>query len=106
LAVLLNLGLNAILPDLLPDPEQIEAIVGTSMAVVLFSPLFFSGGQACMQHLALRLVLWRSGAIPRDYAAFLKYTSELRLTRQTGGEFRFFHDLLREHFAQSPPPAP
>ncbi|MDB9528106.1 hypothetical protein PN498_19080 [Oscillatoria sp. CS-180] len=67
----------------------------------LLTPFYYSGGFALMQHLALRLVLWRSGAIPRDYAAFLKYTSELRLTRQTGGEFRFFHDLLREHFAQS-----
>lgn len=28
-------------------------------------------------------------------------TIELRLTRQIGGEFRFFHDLLREHLAAS-----
>ena len=56
-----------------------------------------------MQHLALRLVLWRSGAAPRDYAKFLRYTSDLRLTRQIGGEFRFFHDLLREHLAALPP---
>ena len=106
LAVLLNVGLNAALPSVLSDPDQIESIVGGSMAIAVFAPLFTSGGLACMDHLALRLVLWRCGAIPRDYAAFLKYTSELRLTRQTGGEFRFFHDLLREHFAQSPPPAP
>lgn len=70
----------------------------------IFCLLVFSSGQACMQHLALRVVLWRSGAIPLDYAAFLKYTSDLRLTRQTGGEFRFFHDLLREHFAQTSHP--
>jgi DNA primase large subunit len=100
LAVLLNASLNAALPAVLSDPDQIESIVGSSMATAIFVPLLGSGGGALMQHFALRLMLWRSGAIPRDYAAFLKYTSELRLTRQTGGEFRFFHDLLREHLAQ------
>jgi len=100
----LNLSLTALLPEVISDPDQIELLVTLSMFVAIFFPFFFSGGFACMQHLALRVVLWRSGAIPRDYAAFLKYTSELRLTRQTGGEFRFFHDLLREHFAQTAHP--
>ncbi|MEM9815997.1 MAG: hypothetical protein AAF827_06280 [Cyanobacteria bacterium P01_D01_bin.6] len=71
--------------------------------MAIFVPLIASGGFACMAHLSLRMVLWHSEAIPRDYAEFLKYTSELRLMRQTGGEFRFLHDLLREHFAASPP---
>jgi DNA primase large subunit len=74
------------------------------MATAIFAPLLLQWWGSLMQHCALRLVLWRSGAIPRDYAAFLKYTSELRLTRQTGGEFRFFHDLLREHLAQPTEP--
>ncbi|MGB2927267.1 MAG: NACHT domain-containing protein [Limnothrix sp.] len=100
----LNLSLSAVLPEVISDPDQIRRIIASSMFTAIYSPLFFSGGLACMQHLALRVVLWRSGAIPLDYAAFLKYTSELRLTRQTGGEFRFFHDLLREHFAQTSHP--
>jgi len=54
----------------------------------------------CIEHFSLRLVLWRSGVIPWDYAAFLSYTSDLGLTRQIGNEFRFYHDLLQEHFAQ------
>ena len=100
----LNLSLTALLPAVISDPDQIRIMIASSMVAAIFLPLFHSGGLACMQHLALRVVLWRSGAIPRDYAAFLKYTSELRLTRQTGGEFRFFHDLLREHFAQTSHP--
>jgi hypothetical protein len=100
----LNLSLPALLSEVVSDPSQIKAIIAGSTFVAIFSPFLLSGGLACIQHLALRVVLWRSGAIPRDYAAFLKYTSELRLTRQTGGEFRFFHDLLREHFAQTSHP--
>ncbi|MGD1927392.1 MAG: hypothetical protein ACFB12_00670 [Leptolyngbyaceae cyanobacterium] len=103
LAGILAIGLNAVLPRVLSDADLIRRIVGASMAAAIWMSLSESGGQACMQHLALRLVLWRSEAMPWNYAQFLKYTSELRLTRQTGGEFRFFHDLLREHLAQSSP---
>jgi len=74
--------------------------------LILIYGVFLDSLSGCAQHFILRLVLWQNGAIPWNYAKFLQYTSELRLTRQTGGEFRFFHDLLREHFAQSPPPAP
>jgi hypothetical protein len=104
LAGLIQLGLNATLPSILTDVDLIQWLIVSSQAVAIWAPMLGSGGLACFEHLALRIVLWRGGAIPRDYAHFLRYTSELRLTRQTGGEFRFFHDLLREHLAQSPEP--
>ena len=101
LAWLLNLWLNATLPKILTDSDRIQAIVGVSVMIAIFVPFFSSGGFACIQHFTMRFLIWRSGAIPWNYARFLKYTSELRLTRQTGGEFRFFHDLLREHLVSS-----
>ncbi|NEQ45745.1 MAG: NACHT domain-containing protein [Leptolyngbya sp. SIOISBB] len=104
LLVVLNVGLNTVWPANAPlNPILIAPLISTSMFLAVSIPLFSMGGVACTQHLVLRLVLWRSGAIPWNYAKFLKYTSELRLTRQTGGEFRFFHDMLREHLAQSSP---
>src|SRR5207244_2166632 len=34
------------------------------------------GGYACISHLALRLVLWRAGALPLDTVRFLDYATE------------------------------
>ncbi|MEO1298805.1 MAG: hypothetical protein AAFW75_24100 [Cyanobacteria bacterium J06636_16] len=89
MAGLLYLGLNWLLLLLQVDVDTIDRVIGTVSACAIWFALSESGGQACMQHLALRLVLWHSGAIPRDYADLLRYTSELRLTQQTGGSFAF-----------------
>ena len=59
-------------------------------------------GTACMQHLILRLILWRNGYIPWNYARFLNYATERLFLQRVGGRYRFIHDLLREHFAQLP----
>jgi F0F1-type ATP synthase assembly protein I len=63
---------------------------------LLFSLLCFT---TLIQHYCLRLVLWRNGAIPWRYARFLTYAHNRKLLKQVGGRYRFFHDLLREHFA-------
>ena len=59
-------------------------------------------GIACIQHFMLRLILWRHGYIPWNYARFLNYATERVLLQRVGGRYRFIHDLLREHFAQMP----
>ncbi|WP_348237200.1 NACHT domain-containing protein [Trichocoleus sp. Lan] len=59
-----------------------------------------AAGLPVIQHFALRLILWKSGAIPWNYARFLSYANERRLIKQVGGRYRFIHDLLREHFAK------
>ena len=57
-------------------------------------------GQAVIQHFTLRFVLSnRQGKAPHNYAKFLKYTTERRLTQQVGGSFRFIHRELLDHFA-------
>jgi hypothetical protein len=60
------------------------------------------GGYACLSHLALRIVLWRSGAIPWDYAAFLDYCAQRIFLRKVGGGYIFVHRLLLEYFAALP----
>jgi hypothetical protein len=57
------------------------------------------GGLAVLQHVILRFLLHRQGHIPHNYAQFLRYTTERRLTQQIGGRFRFIHRELLDHFA-------
>lgn len=57
-------------------------------------------GTACIQHFTLRLLLWRHGHIPWNYARFLDYGTERLFLQRVGGRYRFIHDLLREHFSQ------
>lgn len=58
------------------------------------------GGSACLRHFSLRLMLRRIGYAPWNYAEFLDFASERRLTRKVGGGYVFFHRMLLEHFAR------
>ena len=62
------------------------------------------GGYACLSHGALRLVLWRTGALPLDCVPFLDYGVERVLLRRVGGGYMFVHRLLQEHFATAGAP--
>ncbi|MBV9231889.1 MAG: hypothetical protein JOZ18_21445 [Chloroflexi bacterium] len=57
-----------------------------------------SGGIACVQHTLLRLLLWKRGAIPWNYAHFLDHAAGLALLHKVGGGYIFFHKLLQEYF--------
>lgn len=57
-----------------------------------------NGGIACLEHLALRLLLWESGSTPWNYARFLDYAAERILLRKVGGGYIFTHRLLLEYF--------
>ncbi len=58
------------------------------------------GGRACIQHFVLRLILYRKGYIPWNYARFLDYTTERLFLQRVGGRYRFMHKMLQEHFAK------
>ncbi len=84
--------------------NQLILIFFQSLKVGVFVILivgFFFGGKACIQHLFLRLTLWRSGTIPWNFARFLNYCVERRLLLRVGGRYRFLHRELLDHFAQS-----
>jgi hypothetical protein len=57
-------------------------------------------GLVCFKHLILRLLLWRSGCIPWNYARFLDYANERIFLQKVGGGYIFIHRMLLEHFAQ------
>lgn len=82
---------------------QSEVIIGLTffgLIGVLPSGPFSSGGNACIQHFTLRLILYRNGYIPWNYARFLDYCTERLLLQRVGGRYRFIHRLLQDHFAQ------
>src|SRR5579883_257066 len=67
------------------------------LVIGLFGGLFFGlqyGGLACIQHFTLRLLLYRSKAIPWNYARFLNYATERLFLQRVGGRYRFMHKLL------------
>lgn len=58
------------------------------------------GGKACIRHLVLRLILYRKGYIPWNYARFLDYATERIFMQKVGGGYIFVHRVLMEHFAK------
>lgn len=60
------------------------------------------GGSACIRHLALRLMLYRSSYSPWNYAHFLDYAAERLFLQKIGGGYIFVHRMLLEHFAAMP----
>ena len=60
-------------------------------------------GAACIQHFALRFVLWCKGMMPWHYVRFLDYATERMFLQRVGGRYRFIHNLLRDHFAAMEP---
>jgi hypothetical protein len=81
-------------------PFYSDILVSWILAVYFLPITDGFGGLACIQHLALRITLWRSGYIPWNYARFLDYCTERMLLQRVGGRYRFIHKLLQDHFAQ------
>lgn len=82
----------------------------------LLSVLFFMGATApilalisglitaipWMQHLLVRVILWRRGDIPWNYSRFLEYVSQRLFLQRVGWqEYRFIHELLRDRLGES-----
>jgi hypothetical protein len=57
------------------------------------------GGMACIEHFALRLLLWNAGSAPWNYPRFVDYAAERILLRKVGGGYIFTHRLLLDYMA-------
>ena len=103
---LLLAGAGPLLIGALTGPG-IHAPPFAALAAIM-TPVFFwlsawvNGGDACMRHLALRIALWRAGAAPWNYAAFLGDAGDCLLMRRVGGGFAFWHLQLRDFLARWP----
>jgi hypothetical protein len=82
------------------------AIPSGLQGVLICTPFFVwvlatpNGGDACLRHLALRIVLWRAGHASWNYAAFLNAMSDRLVLRRVGGSYTFWHLQLRDYFAE------
>jgi DNA polymerase III delta prime subunit len=59
----------------------------------------WKGGAFCIQHLVIRVELWRQHSVPWNYTRFLDYAAEQNFLRKVGGGYIFVHQMLRDYFA-------
>jgi hypothetical protein len=81
--------------------RDLSALMAMFLLPAVLLGMLTYGGYACLSHLALRFVLWRSDAMPWRYARFLDYCAERLFLRKAGGGYLFIHRLLQEHFAET-----
>jgi hypothetical protein len=72
--------------------------LGSGLFVALGCGLLF-GGLACLQHLAIRVLLTVHDIAPWRYTRFLDEATELLFLRRAGNGYIFAHRLLLEYFA-------
>ena len=82
----------------------ILAVLGIALGLATgvafgYSYWFMYGGYTVIQHIALRRLLYRDGAIPQNYARILDYAASLIFLRKVGGGYIFVHRYLLEYFA-------
>ena len=53
-----------------------------------------------LKHLILRVCLTLEGALPLHAASFLNYATDLGILERDGGQWRFRHQILQDHFAR------
>ncbi|MDZ8258084.1 zinc-ribbon domain-containing protein [Nostoc sp. ChiQUE01b] len=58
-------------------------------------------GIPVIKHFILRIILSSNRYAPWNYAKFLDYCTDRLFLQRVGGGYRFMHDLLRQHFANS-----
>jgi hypothetical protein len=76
--------------------------IGFTSALLLALVAGLVPGAACIQHFALRFVLWCHRLAPWHYPRFLNYATDRMFLQRVGGRYRFIHVLLRDHLATHP----
>ncbi|NJN23024.1 MAG: hypothetical protein HC812_19935, partial [Leptolyngbya sp. RL_3_1] len=65
------------------------------ISLILLIATTYAGGLTCTKHLVLRLLLYRTHAIPWNYARFLNHCTDRLLLQRVGGRYRFIHKLVQ-----------
>ncbi|MGB3492781.1 MAG: NACHT domain-containing protein [Elainellaceae cyanobacterium] len=81
----------------LPDGLVVGSLIGGLMGGIIGG--IIGGLGVAMKHCILRLVLYRSGHAPWNYARFLDHAVQHGFMQRVGGRYRFMHDRLRKQFA-------
>lgn len=59
----------------------------------------YTGWIACIQHIVIRMLLWRAGEAPLRYVRFLEGAVRCILLQRVGGGYIFVHRMLLDYFA-------
>lgn len=59
------------------------------------------GLKACLQHFALRVILWYQNRLPFNYLTLLDECSQISLMKRVGCRYKFIHNLLRDHLIEN-----
>ena len=57
------------------------------------------GGDSCLRHVVLRLLLIHNGSTPWNHVRFLNHAAKRILLRKVGGGYAFIHRMLLDYFA-------
>jgi hypothetical protein len=82
--------------------ESVRAVGPAAALLSLVLALLMSlwkGLLAVIQHVILRILLWRSGCAPLHYTAWLEQMTKRRLLYRVGGGYVFMHAMLQAHLA-------
>jgi eukaryotic-like serine/threonine-protein kinase len=80
------------------DPNDVVMGTAGGLAGLLFGGLAY-GGNAALQHCALRVLAIRLGVTPKRLVRFLDAATDSLLLRRVGGGYRFPHQQLQSRFA-------
>lgn len=84
-----------------PMVPAIKYGIGYGLIAGWFLAICSSSGRACIQHFALRLILYKNKLIPWNYAQFLDYASQIVLLQKSGGGYQFFHQEFQEYLTET-----
>lgn len=96
-SVIIYLLLSILMP--LFQDLRLARIFKVVMGVPIFCSIYIGGGLACIQHFAMRLVLYQTKQIPWNFVTFFKQAEDRLFVYRTGGSYVFVHRYLQEHFA-------
>src|SRR5262249_25283334 len=80
-----------------PDIGLAQGLIIGSLSTLLVTVTV--GGVTFIRHVILRIILWISKSVPKNYPHFLNYAAERILLRKVGGSYIFIHRLLLDYFA-------
>lgn len=81
------------------EPSLAQIIVSSVIGLPIWGVIVAGGGFACIQHCAMRLALFPTEQIPRNFITFFTQAEDHLFIYRTGGSYVFVHRYLQEHFA-------
>lgn len=96
--IILGFALVNILPLFL-EPFLVRSIIALFLIIPIFASLNNEGGEVCLRHFSMRLVLCQTKQIPWNFVTFFQQAEDCVFIYRTGGSYVFVHRYLQEHFA-------